>query len=272
MGLEAEATLDAATNIPSNTDTASPSPADNNPNPASENIDGDTPADTNKDDEHRVPKGVQKRIDRLTREKYRLQGELEALRRGNQSAPAPDQPAPEAKKAPKLDDFQTVEEYVAAMVNHNAELIVEKRLGERERSSKEQAQRDEQTKLVEKYGKQLEEARQAYDDYDDVVDNPDIAISEAMAKAIMRSSNGADIAYYLGKNPAEAERLVDLDPFTAAVEIGKISAKITRPSPKTATTAPAPIDPIGKRGSPNVDPDKMSTDEWLKWRNSTRRK
>ena len=43
--------------------------------------DVDTTAQAKEDeDEHRVPKGVQKRIDRLTQEKYRLRAELDFLR------------------------------------------------------------------------------------------------------------------------------------------------------------------------------------------------
>lgn len=47
--------------------------------PEQQQTDVDTTAQAKQgdDEEHRVPKGVQKRIDRLTREKYQLQARLE---------------------------------------------------------------------------------------------------------------------------------------------------------------------------------------------------
>ena len=265
MGLEATDLETPAPAHPQGTPAGTPAAVE--PAPAPENINGDTPGNTDKDDEHRVPKGVQKRIDRLTREKYRLQAENEVLRNQRQpAAPAPvEQPV---AKAPKMEDFATVEEYIEAVTDFKATALINKKETERAQSFQQREAQNAQAKLADGYSKQVNEARQVYDDFDDVTDNPDIAISGAMAQAIMRSNNGADIAYYLGKNPAEAERLLELDPYSVAIEIGKISAKIVRPTPKTTSSAPAPIEPVGARATPVTDPDKMSTDDWLKWRNN----
>jgi hypothetical protein len=40
------------------------------------------------------------------------------------------------------------------------------------------------------------------------------------------SEVGAEIAYHLGKNPAELERLLDLSPHRQIMELGKIETKI----------------------------------------------
>ena len=233
----------------------------------------DTTEQSNQDDDdHRVPKGVQKRIDRLTQEKYRLRAELEMLRRGQQPQQQPEQRQVEQQAAPKLEQYQSIEEYLDALADFKAAQKADNVFKEREAAERQSRQQSEQAKLHEGFTKQTEDARAVYDDFDEVVDNPDLPISQAMAEAIMRSKNGADVAYYLGKNPDEAFRLASLDPFSAAVEIGRIAAGIVRPQPRKASAAPPPIQPVGSRATPVTDPDKMSTDEWLKWRNGQLKK
>ena len=252
-----------------------PGNAEQQPEPAPETqTDVDTTAQASKDDdeEHRVPKGVQKRIDRLTQEKYRLRAELEMLRRGQQPQQQQEQRQVEQQAAPKLEQYQSIEEYLDALADFKAAQKADKVFKEREAAERQSRQQSEQAKLHEGFTKQTEDARAVYDDFDEVVDNPDLPISQAMAEAIMRSTNGADVAYYLGKNPEQAARLASLDPFSAAVEIGRIAATVVRPQPRKASNAPPPIQPVGTRATPVTDPDKMSTDDWLKWRNGQLKK
>lgn len=226
------------------------------------------------DDDHRVPKGVQKRIDRLTQEKYRLRAELEFLR-SQQPQPQQAQPAQQAQQpsqAPKLEQYNSIEEYLDALADHKASQKFDHLAKEREAKESQTRQQKEVEKLHEGYTKQTEQARKAYEDFDDVVQDPDLPISQAMAEAIMRSSNGADVAYYLGKNPDQAARIASLDPFSAAVEIGRIAATVVRPQPRKTSNAPPPIQPVGARATPVTDPDKMSADEWMKWRNGQLKK
>lgn len=247
-----------------------PDQAVQQPETAPENqTDVDTTAQAKDDEEdHRVPKGVQKRIDRLTQEKYRLRAELDVLRNQQQQPQAQQaQQAAQPSEAPKLEQFQSIEEYLDALTDFKASQKIEKISSERQAKENQTRQQQEAAKLHEGYVKQTEQARQAYDDFDDVVQDPDLPISKAMAEAIMRSNNGADVAYYLGKNPAEAARLANLDPFSAAVEIGRIAATVVRPQPRKTSNAPPPIQPVGARATPVTDPDKMSTEDWLKWRN-----
>jgi len=229
------------------------------------NVDTTAQSKTDDEEEHRVPKGVQKRIDRLTREKYQLQAQLEVLRQPQQ---APQQRTQEATaSAPKLENFASIEDYIDAMADHKATQKAEEVFRKRDAEQTASKQQAESSRVRDGFTKQMDDARAAYDDFDDVVDNPDLPISQAMAEAIMRTKGGADVAYYLGKNPAEAVRLANLDPFSAAVEIGRIAATVVRPQARKASNAPPPIQPVGSRASPVTDPDKMSAEEWMKWRN-----
>ncbi len=251
-----------------------PEQAAQQPETAPENqTDVDTTAQAKEDeDEHRVPKGVQKRIDRLTQEKYRLRAELDFLRSQQPQQAQPAQQAQQTSQAPKLEQYNSIEEYLDALADHKASQKFDHLAKEREAKESQTRQQQEVAKLHESYTKQTEQARQAYGDFDDVVQDPDLPISQAMAEAIMRSTNGADVAYYLGKNPDQAARIASLDPFSAAVEIGRIAATVVRPQPRKTSNAPPPIQPVGARATPVTDPDKMSADEWMKWRNGQLKK
>jgi hypothetical protein len=93
-----------------------------------------------------------------------------------------------------------------------------------------------------------------------------------MAQAIQASDAGPDVAYYLGSNPKETDRISRLSPILQAKEIGRIEAKIANDVPvKRTTSAPAPISPVTARTSGNpsydtTDPRStktMSTSEWI---------
>jgi hypothetical protein len=93
-----------------------------------------------------------------------------------------------------------------------------------------------------------------------------------MAETIQASDVGPDVAYYLGSNPREAERISRLSPYLQAKEIGKIEVKLTdNPPVKRTTNAPPPIKPVTAKtvGAPardTTDPRSvkdMSTSEWI---------
>lgn len=219
--------------------------------------------DTAEKQDGNASRNVQRRIDRLTREKYELRAELNQLRKQFEAS----QPKPEPPQAPKLENFQNIEEYITAQTRFNTEHAAGRIRDEFAQQQRAMAAQQDEMRVRDSWGKALEHAREAYPDFDEVVDSP-VEVSKAMQDAILRAPNGADIAYYLGKHPQEAERIAALDPFSALVEMGRLSATVTRPKPKAATTAPAPISPVGTAAKAESDPDKMSTQEWLRWRNA----
>jgi len=217
------------------------------------------------EEEHKVPKGVQKRIDRLTRERYRLEGELEAMRRQQAQRPAP-QPTQQGSDAPAPEQFQSYEAYLEAKAEWKAEQKVQEVLQRQQESSRQQSAQAQHRELQSAWEKRVDAAADVYDDFDEVALAPDVPVSDAMAEAIRRAEKGADVLYYLGKNREVAASLARLDPLSAAIRIGEIAATIARPAAKKTTNAPAPISPVGTRAAASKDPDKMSTEEWMKWR------
>jgi hypothetical protein len=188
---------------------------------------------------------------RLAREQRKWEREQAA----RQTAPV----AP--KEMPSIDNFESTDAYAEALALRKAEELI--------------AQRDrqkEQAEIVEAYSEREEKARDKYDDFEDVVYNPKLRITDVMAETIQYSDLGPDLAYWLGSNPKEAERIARLPPILQAREIGKIEVRLSdNPPVKKSTSAPTPISPVTARssGSPShdtTDPRSiktMSTSEWI---------
>ncbi len=129
-----------------------------------------------------------------------------------------------------------------------------------------------QAEVLESYHEREEEARNKYEDFEQVAYNPNLPITTVMAQTIQASEIGPEVAYYLGANPKEADRISRLEPMIQAKEIGRIEAKlVTDPPVKKSTSAPSPISPVTARNSGNptfdtTDPRSvktMSASEWI---------
>jgi hypothetical protein len=174
-----------------------------------------------------------------------------------QRAQPPVQPA--TPVAP--EQFESTDAYVDALATQRAEQL----LAQRE-------QNKQRTELLESYHDREEKAREKYDDFEQVAYNPNLPITDVMAQSIQSSDIGPEVAYHLGANPKEAERIARLSPILQAKEIGKLEAKLASDPPvKKTSNAPTPISPITARstGSPaydTTDPRSiktMSTSDWI---------
>ena len=161
---------------------------------------------------------------------------------------------------PSPDQFQSPNDY-AEFIRMEADKLVQQR-----EAAKQQSQ------VLESYQEREEQARDKYDDFEQVAYNPKLTITNVMAETIQHSDIGPDLAYYLGSNPKDAERISRLSPFMQAKEIGKIEAKLAdNPPVKKTTSAPAPISPVTARasGAPSHDTTdprsikSMTTSQWI---------
>ena len=158
---------------------------------------------------------------------------------------------------PPPDQFDSVETYAKAY----AEQMLKEREAQKQRSE-----------YVEAYHDREEDARAKYDDFEQVAYNPNLRITTVMAETIQTSDVGPDVAYYLGSNPKEADRISRLSPILQAKEIGKIEATlVSNPPVKKSSSAPTPISPVTARSSgtstyDTTDPrsiKSMTTSEWI---------
>ena len=192
---------------------------------------------------------------RLMREKKRLEREYSAKFAEQQTK------ASLSAELPPVDQFESPEAYAEALAERKAEELLAKREAERQ-----------QSEMIEAYHDREEAARDKYDDFEQVAYNPQLRITNVMAETIQASDIGPDVAYYLGSNPKEADRISKLAPFLQAKEIGRIEAKLAaEPVTKKTSSAPAPIAPVTARtsGTPSYDTTDprsvktLSTSEWI---------
>jgi len=159
------------------------------------------------------------------------------------------------------DQFESTEAYTEALALQKAEELIAKREAAKQHSQ-----------ILESYQEREEAARDKYDDFEQVAYNPKLPVTNVMAETIQSSDIGPELAYYLGSNPKDAERISRMTPLGQAKEIGKIEAKLAAEPPvKRTTSAPAPISPVTARatGSPALDTTdprsikSMTASQWI---------
>jgi hypothetical protein len=201
---------------------------------------------------------IQKRIS-----KAEAQAERRALKvyaeklESMQRQPAQQQEAP-ADNKPKMSQFENVEDYVEA--------VADWKLAQHDQSSakvkSEQAQKSIYDRTEKIYAKAEKIQGFDRDEFDA------LPLTTSIAQAIIESDEAPRLMAHLASNPAEVQRIANLSPARQAEEIGKLEIKIQDAKPVQISKAPAPITPIGSRGSSSKDPSDMSDAEFAKWRKS----
>jgi hypothetical protein len=113
----------------------------------------------------------------------------------------------------------------------------------------------------------VDDARARMPDFEAVAYSKDVKITEVGAEFIYESEKGPEIAYWLGKNAAEAARIASLPPHKQGAELARIEARITAaPVVRKTSQAPAPTPQVGGGSSPSAkDPAAMSVAEMQKY-------
>lgn len=235
-----------------------------------------------------VPRAVDKRIDKLTREKGELQRRVEELETKFQAQNAP--PPPEAKKEEKVvetadkptpDKYQTYEEYLEAMAEYKADQKIDARLRKMaEEEEKQQVEAAHKT-IVDGYNEKVAEFKKDHEDFDDVVGSTDIALPQGVISTIVEMENGPAVAYYISAHPEEAKKIAGAPMLSAIAMIGKISAQLEKAAAPAAPAgkspdrkpvvsgAPPPIKPLGGHGiraSVDLNDPELSYEDYKKAR------
>ena len=156
---------------------------------------------------------------------------------------------PEAKKdvdaKPTPQQFNDAFEYAEALAEWSAENALKNR-DKAEQVKRAEAARDQ---VVKAWEAKQSEARSELSDYEDVVSNSTVNVSDQVREAILESDVGPKIVYFLAKNPDIAEALATKSVVSALREIGKLEAKLSGEKSfekpvVTPSKATAPISPI----------------------------
>lgn len=227
-------------------------------NTSNESVAVESPEIENLESEQNPKLFTQEEVDemvskRLAREQRKLQ---------RQAAQTVHQPVIDVNQPLNPEQFESTEQYVEALALQRAEQIAQ----EKEFKAK-------QAQVIEAWSEKEEVIRDKYPDYEQVVHNPNLRITDVMVNVMQGSEIGPEIAYHLGLNPKEAARIASLSPFAQASEIGKLEVKlVANPPVKKVSSAPEPFKGL-RSGSSDVsnsfdttDPRSvktMSTSEWI---------
>ena len=227
-------------------------------------------------------KGVQKRIDELTRARY------EAEERGRQEAEQARQEAlywrQQAEQAkqqigpPRSDQFQDYEQFLRATAAFEAQKVTEERIAaERQQAWQYQHAQMQQAQQIQARAQyeatiqqKVAEAEKKFPDFVEVVTSPELPGLQGTPAfgAILESEMGAEVMYYLGKNPARAHQIVSLSPLAQVREIGRIEASLS--TGKSVTQAPPPPSSVNAQtGSATREP--RTVDEYYEQITRSRR-
>jgi len=196
--------------------------------------------------------GVQKRINKITAEKYgekrradALQDELNVLKQGS---PKTETEQPQGR--PTLEQFDFDEsQHQAALISYE----VDQRMSVAADNVKKEQVAFKQQKIDADYD--ANEVKYATDNPEYVNDVQNLPrFNNDTLSMIKAQENAPNLVHYLGKNLDIAQTIASLDPMSAAVQIGVISAKLsaTNKPAVTASTAADPIEPISTGGSLNT--------------------
>ena len=224
--------------------------------------------ETDEEEEKPKPKkksGWQRRAERERRKAEQLERELAELK-GKQ-------PEVQEVKSPKREDFDNYEDYLEARADYVAEKKIQEKEDARQKKQQSESAKQEHDRLVSQWEGLKEDARDRYDDFDDVLDRSNAPLTPEMSRVIMESDFGGDITYYLATNEDEAERIASLSPAKQALALGrlesKLEAEIAKPKKAATSKAPDPAKPVKKK-SPKTNAlpsDDDDIDTWMEKEN-----
>lgn len=222
-----------------------------------------------------------KRIDTLTREKYRLEGEKaqlqESLERSRQAPKPAEEVAPVADpNEPKEDDYEVYADYLDARTDWRTD----KRWAEHEEKQAQQVQNSARQKSFDSYNERVSRATEVFPDWVEVMDQVTKPLPPSAQMAIVELENSPEVMYHLAKDAELREKIGSMSDLGQVLTIGRISEllsktekKATEPSTpvenpaqtKVPSQAPKPIKPVGAGATKThraLDDDEVPSEEF----------
>lgn len=231
-----------------------------------------------------TPIGVQKKLDKLTREKYEAQAreqqalaELERMRREIQQPARPQQAQP-ADGRPTLESCNNdPEAYLEALAEWKASQVIERTVKQRQEQERQQKEVQQRTA----HGEREKAFAEAHPDYYDAAYTAPINYSPAMLDYVTSSEKGPEVAYYLAQHLDEARAIEQLPEHRKGIALFKVEQALNHEAPsnesrpaRTVTQAPQPPATIAPSGHTKRDihDESLSTAERIAiWRKREKR-
>ena len=190
--------------------------------------------------------GFQKRINKVTADKYAEKRRADELQR--QLDERNDKPEVQAvKDAPKLEDFEYDQDaFNAALIDYKVELGISKAVAKVTSTQSDAAKTAESEEAQKGFNDRI--ISMAKNDWDEVA-NKVPTLPPGVADALVRSENGAELIYHLGSHLDLADKVANMSPQAAMMELGRISVTMAATPAVKLSAAPDPIEPLNSGGS-----------------------
>lgn len=201
--------------------------------------------------------GIQKKFSKYTSEITDLKQKV-AFLEGQLSA-TKTQPQPETpqKKELKPEDFDSYAEFEKAEMKEEFQGKIdalEAKISQRDVISRQETN-----------AKQAEACRAKYDDFDEIVRRPNLAITPELVQTA-QGEHFVEIMYQLAKNPSQMARIASLPPRQMAREVAAIELRLKAAPNKKPKKEIEPTPTVSGGGaSSKKRPEEMSQSEYLKY-------
>jgi len=232
--------------------------------------------------EPKPARGVQKALDRLTRERTEadartaeaLVREAAANERLDKILKALERQEPVTKSGPpNMEDFQTNSEYEAASLEYQVNKAVESRVAKLEEARKEENVRARAKEAMDVAVATFAERKAAANipDFDEIVTD-EVKINGAVGIELLTSELGPQLAYHIATHDDVRVKLNGLQGARLAKEIGRLEAKLQSTPVIPVTKVPPPIEASQGTGHTNApDFERMSMADYVSSRNAAER-
>lgn len=231
-------------------------------------------SDTAAQDEGKKPNRVQKRIDKVVREREDERRKNEALEK--RIAELEGKGSDKSEKEPVEDNFETYDQYLDALDAYDNNPAKDQDKPEPKQDEQEEATPSltDSQKTAMAVIKETVESATKPDDFEAVALNPEVPITGDMIEALAECEDPAKVMYHLGQNKDLATDIASGSPAQQMRAIAKLDLTVTSkpPKPTKTTNAPDPISPVGGSGAQQKSPAEMSQSEYEAWANKQERK
>lgn len=229
-------------------------------NESVESIEVEKPKEQHNDD---LPRGVKKRFDKLTRERYEQQDRIAELERKLA--------AQESKRNEKGREDYSDDEWIEKVAQDKAEALYRERENEQLQNMK---QREYAAQKQQAWENKVHSMNNDIPDFNEVMSrSADIEIPRDVLQTIAESDVGPKIAYHLAKNPNEADKLFDMDQRQRDRFVTRLELKLEDKSfAKKEVTKASPTPKANGRNGTSTNSSNLSIDDWMAKRRSSKSK
>lgn len=195
--------------------------------------------------EAKILEGSQRRFNEITKDKYDAKREADGLKEEiklyreklldleKKGVETKEKTTIEGK--PKLEDYDDTADHTEALIEWNKKQEREYYDAKLKKIETDGVKSAEEIRKQE-INAEFDRGRKDYPDFDKVALNPTLPYSDTLRDIVLNIKDARHVQQYLGAHIDEIDRLSRLPEREAAIEIGKIQAKLTKPKKKDKET------------------------------------